>query len=772
MRLLSLIFILALQVSYGQMAVGSWKHYFGTAKAIDVAASNTAVYTAFTNGLFILDLSSSPYEKSAISSVNGLSDLNISCLFWDEVDNSLLIGYANGNIDKLKNGIVYNIPALKLASVSGSKRINRFYRHGNFVYTATDLAILVLNLSKNEVKDTYYATNSMEKVADVTILNDTLFAITPSRLLRASLQNPAITAASQWSLDTRIPTLTNHFYHEIESLNGDLYVLFKKENYGEDTVYRLSNSGKTVVSNMAFTLEINSISTVDEYLAMNTFGGSFLYNSNNEMVTALNSYNLGLNLNTNRLIKNSTSFWMADEFNGLYQVFNEFAIKSHSIEGPRNDEFYSMDWQDGKWAIASGRLQMKVPAFTKNGLHLKKDNQWTLLNADSITPWQTSNFWDILDASINPKNLNQIAISSYSKEPLSVINDGVATLYNNSNSTLEISGIGNGWTLVSDVCYDRKNNLWALNGYAQRPLNVLDKNGVWRNFYCGSNAVNIYTTKMIVDTENNIWFATLNDGLFGYNYNKTLDNESDDKFIQLNTGSSTGALPSNNVTALAYDKDGELWVGTDNGFGILYGASRAFNATAGNYNLQRIKVKFEGNVEYVLGNTYISDIEVDGGNRKWVGTANAGIILLSSDGSEIIEQHTTSNSPLISDNIFDLKLDQSTGELFVLTDKGLVSYRTSATADNVDYSDVVVFPNPVRPNYNGLVTIQGIRYDSDVKITDVAGNLIYKTTSNGGTATWNGETFSGQRVAAGVYLIWTATNTESDKKVGKVMVIR
>jgi hypothetical protein len=225
------------------------------------------------------------------------------------------------------------------------------------------------------------------------------------------------------------------------------------------------------------------------------------------------------------------------------------------------------------------------------------------------------------------------------------------------------------------------------------------------------------------------------------------------------------------VNAVAVDFDNEIWIGTDNGFAVLYNSESAFGAAAGDYNAQRIKVDFEGNVEYVLGNTNITDIEVDGGNRKWFGTANSGIILLSADGQEVIEQYSTDNSPLISNTIIDLKLDQSTGELFIVTDKGLVSYRTDATYEDPDYTAVNVFPNPARPEFEGPITIQGVRYNSDVKITDVAGNLVYKTASNGGTATWNGKNINGEKVSTGVYLIWTAANEGKGRYVGKVLVV-
>jgi ligand-binding sensor domain-containing protein len=182
-------------------------------------------------------------------------------------------------------------------------------------------------------------------------------------------------------------------------------------------------------------------------------------------------------------------------------------------------------------------------------------------------------------------------------------------------------------------------------------------------------------------------------------------------------------------------------------------------------------LEFEGNVEFVLGGTHITDIEVDGGNRKWFGTANSGIILLSEDGLQVLEQWTVDNSPLISNTIIDMEINQETGELFIITDQGLVSYRTDATYEDPNYSDVQVFPNPARPDFDGVITIQGIKYDSDVKITDAAGNLVYQTTSNGGTATWDRKTLTGEPVRTGVYLIWTASNQQKGRYVGKVLVV-
>jgi ligand-binding sensor domain-containing protein len=232
-------------------------------------------------------------------------------------------------------------------------------------------------------------------------------------------------------------------------------------------------------------------------------------------------------------------------------------------------------------------------------------------------------------------------------------------------------------------------------------------------------------------------------------------------------------LPSNKITALAADFDGELWIGTEAGFAVLYNANGAFGASPGDFDAQRIKVPFEGNTEYVLGEAHISDIEVDGGNRKWMATANAGLILLSPDGTEIIRQYNTENSPIISNTIYDIEMNHETGELYIVTDLGLISLRVDASYEDPTYEQMTVFPNPVRPDYNGPITLQGIRYNSDVKVTDAAGNVVYKTQSNGGTATWHGLNSNGEKVPTGVYFFWTAMNVQGgENKVAKVLVIR
>ena len=755
---------------WAQIGMSQWRLHVASGKAIDIVRAENTIFTAYTNGLHVLNRDNE--QEELLTDVNGLSDIEISCLYYDSIAACVLVGYSNGNIDKITASTIYNIPAIKLAQVPNSKRINRFVRNGDYVYVATDFCVTKLDLNKDEIKDTYYPTNGNEAILDLSFSADTIFALSSDRLKYGIIDNPALPDVSQWQVDLRFPIQFENSYAEIEQFENKQFILLKSPIYGQDSVFYLENNVKTWLTNSPYSLEINSINILDDTtFAVNIDGGIYIYNSELTNPLSYNSNNFNIWISPVRSIRSSEGIWSADQINGLHLYPSGIGYKAFPVVGPYNNNFYAMDWQNNTLAIASGRLLGKLPSFSSNGIHVFRDEAWGFKNIQSVPQWQDQNIWDFIDISVNPNDPLEYAVASYSEKPLTIFSSDTVEVFDDTNSSLSFTGISNGWSLASDVCFDTQDNLWVLNGYTEQPLNVRQQDGSWMNFDCGSSARNIYTTKMIIDFNDNIWFASEDHGMFGYNHNNTIDEPNDDESVHISTGINSGNLPSSNVTALAADFDGEIWVGTDAGFAILYNASNTFDGNQGDYDVQRVKVTFEGNVEYVLGNTHITDIEVDGGNRKWIATANAGILLLSADGSEILEQHTTDNSPLVSNNIFDLKLDQNSGELFIITDNGLISYRSDASYEDPTYETYNVFPNPVRPNYSGPVTIQGIRYNSDVKITDAAGNLVYKTTSNGGTAAWNCRALNGQRVASGVYYIWTATNVGKDKKVGKVLIM-
>lgn len=755
-----------------QIGTGQWRLHVPNKTCIDVVATDQSVYAAFENGLLEYDINAS--ETSLWTDVNSLSDISITCLGYDEINNAVFVGYSNGNIDKIENNEVYNIPAIRLAEIQGNKRINRIVPYGNFIYFATGFSIVKIDPVKSEVKETFYPINDGSPIVDVAFKGDSIYAMTPTRTFRGNLNNFALGDPSQWTLETRIPVLSTDAYADIEIIDERIYYLKKDPGYGLDTVFQVGNSGNSIVSDPNFSNEINSIDSENEKLILNMDGAINTLNTDNTVHFSISSYTLQSWIAPLNSIRRNNVTWMADKTFGLIRFNNEYSMIPIAFDGPPKNEFYAMDWQKGKLAIAGGGLSSIANTFSGSGVYTFEDESWSLYDRDNMNLWNNQPIWDFLSVSIDPRNADKMAVGSYSEIPVSILENGtqVTDTFTPNNSTLNFTQAGSEWSLVSSLQYDEDGNLWVLNGFSDTPLNVYSKDGVWYAIDCGTAAKNKFTKKIVIDYNGNKWFSIEGVGVLGYNENETIADPSDDNIVILNSSPLSGDLPSNSVNAIAVDFDNEIWIGTDNGFAVLYNSEGAFDALPGDYNADRIKVQFEGNVEYVLGNTNVTDIEVDGANRKWFGTANSGIILLSADGLEVIEQHTIENSPLISNNIIDLKLDQNTGELFIITDKGLVSYRTDATYQDASYSNVSIFPNPVRPEFQGPITIQGIRYDSDVKITDVAGNLVYKTVSNGGTATWNGKTLDGDDVTTGVYLIWTAPVEGDGRFVGKVLVVR
>jgi hypothetical protein len=771
MRFLFFAFVLCSVSSFGQIGMDQWRIHVPNREAIDVTTDGNLVFAAFDNGLLEYDAAAA--ETSVWTDVNGLSDVKLSALGRQLSNKKVFVGYANGNIDVIHNNTITNIPAIRLAEIQGNKRINRIVNFDGDVFFATGFGIVRINPSNNEVKESYYPTLQGDAILDVAFIGDTMYALTANRLLKASLSNPAVADPSQWVIDTRLPVLTSNSYTDIEEVGNAMFALLQVDAFGLDTVYQLNYTGNAVVSDINFSLQINSLSSDNSRLIVNADGAIYRYFSDLTIDLVNSSYFIGKWFQPKQSVFSNGGYWIADGKNGLQRLTEYNLLTRVDFNGPPKSDFYAMDWKKNTMIVAGGGMSEKLSTFSSSGVYSFKDEVWDLYDRDNMDLWSGTNIWDFLAVSIEPNNAKKAAVGTFSSYPVSILNfeTGVTDTFTPLNSPMEYSGPGSTKSLVTALEYDENGDLWVLNGYSLNPLKLYHAT-TWYSFDCGGAAKNQFSGNMVIDYNGHKWFALDAAGLFGYNHNNTPVNATDDKVINLNSGDFSGALPSNTVTALAVDFDNEIWIGTDNGFAILYNSDAAFDAGPGDYNAQRVKIPVEGVVEYMLGTTNITDIEVDGGNRKWFGTANSGIILLSADGLEVIKQFTTDNSPLISNNIIDLEIDQKTGELFIITDKGLISYRSDASYEDPEYSDVKVFPNPVRPEYDGLITIQGIRYDSDVKVTDVAGNLVYKTSSNGGTATWNGRTLSGDKVATGVYLIWTSVNEGKGRQVGKVLVVR
>ncbi|MGJ8661468.1 MAG: two-component regulator propeller domain-containing protein, partial [Bacteroidota bacterium] len=658
------LFIAVLAINFSmlsQSAMGEWTLHVPAKKALAVVSHENLVYTAFLSG--ILEYDTDANEKTLLTSVNSLSDIQISTLGYEPSSGTVVVGYKNGNIDLLTKNRTDNIPFIKLAQLQGVKTINQIVCKNGKIFAATGFGIVVIDPVKKEVKETYYPTQQNESINDISFSGDTIFALTENKLMWAKLNNPALADYNQWTVDMRVPFNSLSNYQDLENINNTLIISKNSDDFGMDSIFTIEASGIVPFSYPTFGLQLNSLTNHNNNLAINTSGGVFVYNNNFDgFIYGVNTFPTGGFINANSSLYRNGEVFIADDYNGSVKVNADVSMEILSFNGPPKNSFYSMDWEDGKLGVAGGGLNEKLYTFNGAGCYSMEDGKWTMYAREEIPIWDTVDLFDCLAVSINPTNIDEMAVSTYSGAPLQIVNGQkeVVGNFTANNSPIESAVLNNGYSLVSDIEYDDDGNLWLLNGYASKTLKVLKANNDWLSFDLGPNSRNNFTTDMVIDYNNNVWLAVEGKGLFAFNYNETLDNPQDDQVQNIVKSDLTENLPSNSIRAIAVDFDNEVWVGTDNGFAIIYNSDNVFESTQPQYLPQRIKLEFEGNVEYLLGSTAINDIEIDGGNRKWLATENSGVFLLSPDGLTIIANYTVENSNLISNNVADLEIDQKT----------------------------------------------------------------------------------------------------------------
>ncbi|MGE0560200.1 MAG: hypothetical protein AB7O47_00145 [Flavobacteriales bacterium] len=747
---------LSLRVCAQEIPIGTWRDHLSYNNSTSVTCGNGKVYCSSESALFSYDVQEKTIERMSL--ITGLSDIEVVQVKFNPYNNKLIIAYKNGNIDVVdENNNIINLSFIKNnTSLTGSKSVNHIYLTNQFAYLSTGFGIVVLNTDKNEVADTYfYGLLGSSINTNAVAFDDTnIYAATDDGVYFANKNSANLADYNQWTKRSDLPTAK---YSNIVYFSNSLVVSKDLSTWESDSIFYYNGTSWQKFLN--YGLNINKLEIFNNKLIVAGSGLKIVDNSFNiidQIYTHAGAFSIdvkGVHLDPNGV------YWIAEASNGLLKQYDNWNVEKILPNGPNTSSSFSLDVIDGNIWMASGGYGTNRTSRLYN---YRINNQWQSASSIIQNPQTGARLYDLVSIAINPQNPVQVYAGSWGTGLLEFNSSSLTNVYTAQNSLLDSAFFG--ITAISGMDFDQNNNLWIASSYGNDPLAVKTASNNWYNFsFAGVTNGQSYYPVLLADKNGYIWFYDEKfNKLIVFDYNGTLTPSSDDRIL------SSLVFGSSEIVTFEEDLDGEIWFGTSQGVGVLYNPSNVFS---GNEEIQPVYIQQDGQTQLLLETERVKCIAIDGANRKWFGTENSGVYLMSEDGSEEIEHFTTENSPLFSNNIYDIKIDGKTGEVYIATEKGLISYKGTATDAEDDFSNVFVYPNPVRETYHGVIAIRGLVEDTDVRITDISGNLVSQTKSLGGQAIWDGKDLHGNRVQTGVYMVFNASQDGELKQAAKILFI-
>ena len=747
---------------FGQgFGIGQWKDYLPYSNAKSVIVVDDLIYVAAEQSLFTYDLQYN--ELNRLNKIQGLSDFGIADIAKIEETGMVIVAYTNGNIDLIDGNQISNITGIKDANIIGLKGINKIFVKEKTAYLCASFGIVELNTQKKEINNTFYLNSARTlNVKDMTFKGETVIASTDSGIYTGNIINNLLDY-NQWQ-KTNISYETNSLVlHEDK-------VYFTTE---ADSIFQLVNDSMEVLVGVP---ELRDIKIQDGRLWVFSQKKISEWKDNELLIVKEHESFL---YNVNDAIQIGNKYWAACNKYSLVSFTTYADFKSHTPKGPPSNFVFSITSSGDRLYISPGGINAAWDnANTDKGLYYSDGIEWgslTSRNLDftrDVTTILESTNGDLFVGTWN-FGILQLRFDTEANNYSIFKKHNYATSNGNLDAIEVTESNPEGRQRIKGMAFDDAGNLWAANSITSKTLAVMTPDGEWQSFnFTASNISDDHIGDLIIDNYNQKWFyVAKGGGLAVYNDNNTLKISSDDQSKLLNTTTGNGGLPSSGIYSLAKDRDGEIWVGTDMGIAVIYSPENVFSGY--DYDAQQVLVETEdGYIEPILANEKITAIEVDGANRKWIGTQSSGLFLYSEDGTEQLLHFTESNSPLFSNRITDIDINQQNGEVFIGTDKGLISYNSGAIKGNDTHGEVIVYPNPVREDYIGPIAIKSLVEDAQVKITDLNGRLVQEFTALGGQAIWDGKNGDGQRVSTGVYLVFSSNTTGAEAEVSKILFIK
>ena len=753
--------------------IGEWRTHMPYDMVIDVAVAEDIVYAATPYNLFTYNTSDNRTDR--FDKVKGLSSVGVTKIAYNSSLKELLVSYSNANLDIIDaEQNVINISDIKDKEILGNKTINNIMFKDNMAYLSCGFGIVVLDVEKREIYDTYYigAEGSAVNVLDMTFNNTYFFASTESGIYYADVDANNLADFNQWTKDETLlhPDLP---YNLIESFQGKIYTNYFSQKYNRDTLFVLEGGQW-------------------DYFALDNTSEHHQMNVNGDKLILVNRYNVQVydeNMNIEYKITKpggeslecfaatldeSNNVWIGDKWKGMLKTWNS-GKESEIIKpnGPGAKGVFAMDaFGPAVWVASGGYQSDWAKIYNHEGVYSFIDEEWVTHNKKNTSAFDTITDW--VCAKVDKANPAIAYIGTWGDGLLKFENNELTEIFDQDNSSLQPNVAAPSLVYVSGLDFDSQHNLWIANSSANDVLSVMKNNGEWKSFNLGGAMSAADISELIVDKLDQKWILKRKDGYLAvFNDNNTIDDITDDNIRVMSSATGNGGIPGNKVYSFAVDHDGEIWAGTDEGICVFYSPGNVFEPGADLDASQILVPRNDGSglADILLETETVTAITVDGANKKWIGTDRAGVFLLSEDGLKQIHHFTIDNSPLLSNNITDIAINEN-GEVFIGTANGIISYKSSTAPEPPSgLGDVYAYPNPVREDFTGLIGIKGLVNNASVKITDSNGNLVYETISEGGQAVWDGRDFNGRRAATGVYLVFVTNRDGTEKVATKILFI-
>ena len=754
-----------------QIPIGSFRDHLSYNRFNSVVVADE-VYAAGESGILYFPKNQWNVTEDDMhkwSKSNGLSDVNISKIAYDKITKNLVISYANGNLDFIVDDRLTNVPDVKNKPLTSTKFVKRICFEDGLCYLVYNFGVVVVDLSTYLIKDTWYISSLGDYILfDMTIAPERFYAATDKGVFSIDKHSLAVTDFGAWQNETG---LINEEYNHIASCQQKVFVNRNSHEHGAD--------GQLAVMDSVFVLD-NGVWHYDPEFDAQDVRAFVVYDDVFLMVDWQNVvayeddyhdfkyfYEEGKLPSLKYADAEGADVWVADDENGLWH-WNRVTGKVSLLmsDGPHSDKSYSLSCEGGVLASTAGGFNIWAPAYFEPACSFFQNREWSYLSTEFQTP---SYAHDLVKVVLNPNNPNECFVSSWGNGLYKCVNGKVVAYYDQSNSPLR--GMTNDEVArVSGLCYDAYGNLWVTNSGTLNILHVLKTDNTWVTINNLRGDIYTIAQHVYVDSRGYKWITfprSSVQSLFVYDDNKTIENQTDDRLRVVNMNAAA-EVESSTVKCITEDKDGRMWIGTNKGVKVIYDPARVFDGTSLPRN---IILEQGGYAAVLLEFEEVSCIAVDGANRKWMGTTKAGVFLISANGTEELMHLTAENSVLLSDVIYDIAIDGTSGEVFFSTDRGICSYRGTATEGSEEYTDVKVFPNPVHSGYTGVIAVSGLMENSFCKIVDAAGNLIWQGYANGGELVWDGKDFRGRRPATGVYFVFSSSKSGKEKNVAKFLFV-